>query len=93
MDRLIRDANPFRTVGFPDADELLVKQQGVELLRRRLNESGMTQAELAQKAGLEPSHVSEMLSGRLARFGIERINRALAVFHAEIKVSYDLIGD
>jgi len=51
----------------------------------------MSQTELARKAGCERSHISEMLSGRLERFSLDRINRVLAVFEASIQVNYQLI--
>jgi predicted XRE-type DNA-binding protein len=53
----------------------------------------MSQTELARKADCERSHISEMLSGRLERFSLDRINRVLAVFGASIQVSYQLISE
>ena len=65
-----------------------VKSAAVEFLRTKLDDTGMSQTELAKLAGLERSHISEMLAGRLARFSLGRINRALAVFNAEIETRY-----
>ena len=65
-----------------------VKSAAVEFLRAKLDDSGMSQTELAKLAGLERSHISEMLAGRLTRFSLNRINRALAVFNAETETSY-----
>ena len=65
-----------------------VKSAAVEFLRAKLDDAGMSQTELAKLARLERSHISEMLAGRLARFSLSRINRALAVFNAEIETSY-----
>ncbi|MFM7346729.1 MAG: helix-turn-helix domain-containing protein [Tagaea sp.] len=87
---ILRDRNPFAAAGLAEADALAVKQRAVEFLRGQLDKSGMTQAELARRAGLAPSHVSEMLSGRLARFGMDRINATLAVFDGKIETSYAL---
>jgi hypothetical protein len=67
------------------ADVVSVKSAAVELLRAKLDDTGMSQWKLA---GLERSHISEMLVGRLARFSLNRINRALVVFNAEIETSY-----
>ena len=64
------------------------KLAAVEFLRAKLNETGMSQAELAKRAGLARSHVSEMLAGRLARFSVERVNRAILVFNAQIEATY-----
>jgi predicted XRE-type DNA-binding protein len=73
-------------------DMATVKAAAVAFLRDRLSETGMSQTELARKADCERSHISEMLSGRLERFGLDRINRVLAVFEASIQVSYQLIS-
>jgi transcriptional regulator with XRE-family HTH domain len=70
------------------ADVVAVKSAAVEFLRAKLDDAGMSQTELAKLAGLERSHISEILAGRLARFSLSRINRALAVFNAEIETSY-----
>jgi predicted XRE-type DNA-binding protein len=70
------------------ADVVAVKSAAAEYLRAKLDDTGMSQTELAKLAGLERSHISEMLAGRLARFSLGRINRALAVFNAEIQTSY-----
>ena len=83
--------NLFDAAGFPDADDLQIKQEAVEQLRLRITEAGLSQADLARQAGLEPSHVSEILAGRLTRFSIERLNRALAVFGLSIEVRYRLV--
>ena len=69
-------------------DAGMVKSAAIDFLRGKLIESGMTQTELAQRSGLARSHVSEMLAGRLARFSVDRVNRALAVFEARIEASY-----
>ncbi len=87
---MIKDTNLFEAVGFPDPDILQIKQEAVKFLRSRLLETGMSQAELARRAELEPSHVSEMLASRLTRFGIDRLNRALGVFGSSIVTSYSL---
>ena len=70
------------------ANVVAVKSAAVEFLRAKLDDTGMSQTELAKLAGLERSHISEMLAGRLARFSLSRINRALAVFNAEIETSH-----
>jgi transcriptional regulator with XRE-family HTH domain len=74
-------------------DMATVKAAAISFLKERMSETGMTQTELARKADCERSHLSEMLSGRLERFSLDRINRVLAVFGASIQVSYQLVSD
>lgn len=75
-------------MGVITSDLVVVKSAAVQFLRDRLDDSGMSQTELAKLAKLERSHISEMLAGRLERFSLSRVNRALAVFNAEIETSY-----
>lgn len=75
-------------MGVVTADLVVVKSAAVQFLRDRLDDSGMSQTELAKLAKLERSHISEMLAGRLERFSLSRVNQALAVFNAEIETSY-----
>jgi transcriptional regulator with XRE-family HTH domain len=69
------------------------KAAAISFLRQRLSASGMSHTQLAKKAECERSHISEMLSGRVERFSLARINRVLAVFGASIRVSYRLVSD
>ena len=75
-------------MGVVTADLVAVKSAAIQFLRDRLDDSGMSQTELAKLAKLERSHISEMLAGRLERFSLSRVNQALAVFNAEIETSY-----
>lgn len=75
-------------MGLVTADLAAVKSAAVQFLRVRLDDSGMSQTELAKLAGLERSHISEMLAGRFERFSVKRVNQVLAVFNAEIETSY-----
>ena len=74
--------------GMTTGNAATVKSAAIDFIRGRLAETGMSQTELAKRAGLERSHVSEMLAGRLARFSVDRVNRALAVFNARIEAHY-----
>jgi predicted XRE-type DNA-binding protein len=78
---------------FDSADLEAAKAAAISFLRQRVSESGMSHTQLAKKADCERSHISEMLSGRLERFSLARINRVLAVFGASIQVSYRLVSD
>lgn len=75
-------------MGVVTADLVVVKSAAVQFLRDRLDDSGMTQTELAKLAKLERSHISEMLAGRIKRFSLSRMNQVLAVFNAEIETTY-----
>jgi len=74
--------NPFEPLD--DAGELLVKHEAVELIESEMRRRGLTQTDLARRAGLKQPHISDMLRRRLDRFGVDRLNRVLAVFGARI---------
>ena len=70
------------------SDAAAAKSAALAFLRAKVIETGMSQSELAKRAGLARPHVSEILAGRLARFGVDRLNRALAVFGDKIETTY-----
>lgn len=90
MDLIRRSGNPGRNAGLPNPDLLAVKQEAVDLLRAKMHEAGMSEAELARQSGLQRPQVSEMMVGNPNRLGIAPINQGLAVFGAEIKTEYRL---
>ncbi|MBP2306310.1 hypothetical protein GBZ48_13230 [Azospirillum melinis] len=90
MDLITRSGNPCRDAGSPNPELMAVKREAIELLRAKLHETGMSEAELARQACLELSQVSEMMVSNLNRLGIGRINQGLAVFGTEIKTEYRL---
>lgn len=81
-------ANPFCLLDGEDSDLLLIKHQAVEIIEEEMKACGLTQSALASLCGLHQPYVSEMLSRKLDRFGIERLNKVLAVFNRRITKHY-----
>lgn len=76
----------FHELGLPDADELVIKSGLVTeiVLRRQARHLNQTQA--AAALGVPRSEVSHMLHGRIGRFTIDRLVRALASFDSSVQV-------
>ena len=51
---------------------------------------GMSAAELARASGIPAPNISEILSLKLDRYSIDRLNKVLAVFGKRVAVSYRL---
>jgi predicted XRE-type DNA-binding protein len=56
--------NVYRDLGFPDADEMLVKAQLVTKIRDIIRERGLTQVEAAAILGLPQPKLSGILRGQ-----------------------------
>ncbi len=78
--------NPFADVGLPNAEELLAKTEAMMFIKVKLRELRIRQVDLAKLANMPESNVSEILSGRLTRYGIDRINRLLAIIDLDARL-------
>jgi len=67
----------FHALGLPDADDLVAKSDLVARLERIIRMRGLTQAQAATLLGMDQPKVPALLRGRLDRFTIERLVRAL----------------
>jgi len=57
-------ANVYRDLGFPDAEEMLVKAQLVSKIREIIQGKGLTQVEAARILGLSQPKLSGILRGQ-----------------------------
>lgn len=75
--------NVFADMGMPDAEERLAKAERSRTIRRAIHERGLTAARVEELLELEPGEVSDLLRGRLSRFGLERLERCLGALARE----------
>jgi predicted XRE-type DNA-binding protein len=78
--------NVFEDMGVPDADVHLAKAMMTRVIRRKIQERGLTQAQAAKILGVKQPDVSDLLRGRLRRFSMERLERFLNALDMEIRV-------
>lgn len=81
-------ANPF--AGLEGSELLLVKHRAAEIIESEMKARGLSQEALAKLCGMHQPHVSEILQRKLDRFGIDRLNRVLAVFGRRIATHYEI---
>jgi predicted XRE-type DNA-binding protein len=76
----------FHELGLHDADELVIKSQLMTEIVQRLQARGLTQTRAAAEMCMPRSEVSHLVNGRIARFTIDRLVRALATLDATVHV-------
>jgi len=77
----------FHALGLPDADDLVVKADLVARIEAIVRERGLTQVRAAALLGMDQPKVSALLRGRLDRFSIERLDRALRDLGQDVQLT------
>jgi predicted XRE-type DNA-binding protein len=65
--------NVFADLGFPDADERLLKAKLATKIAQLIEQKGWTQTQTAERVGLDQPKVSHLLRGRLSGFSADRL--------------------
>ena len=78
--------NVFADMGAADAEELLAKAELSRIIRRIIAERDLKQAEVAALLGVTQPDVSDLVRGRLRRFGMERLQRFLTLLGMDVAV-------
>jgi predicted XRE-type DNA-binding protein len=77
----------FHALKLPDADDLVKKADLVARIETIIGERGLTQVRAAALLGMDQPKVSAMLRGRLDRFSIERLVRALQDLGQDVQLT------
>lgn len=87
-DTAIHDStgNIFEDMGMRDAEERLAKAELVRVIRKTIEERGLTQSEAARILGTAQPDVSDLMRGKLSRFSMERLERFLNALDMEIRI-------
>ena len=78
--------NVFADIGLPDADERLVKAALAHQLASIARGRHLTQVEAAHILGTSQPKVSDLFSGRLGGFSVERLIRFLNAFDRDVQI-------
>lgn len=78
--------NVFADLGLPDAKELLLKSEIVAELARLLKSRKLSQAKAAALVGVAQPDLSNLLSGKLRGFSVERLLRMIAALGRDIEI-------
>lgn len=69
----ISSGNVFRDLGFADAEERLLKANLAIKIAQLIDKKGWTQAQTAERIGLDQPKVSRLLRGQLSGFSADRL--------------------
>lgn len=78
--------NVFADLGLPDPEERLAKAELVRGIRKIVVARGLTQREAGRLFGIAQPDVSDLLSGKLARFSRERLERFLVALDMDVQI-------
>lgn len=78
--------NPF--AGEPDAEEKYLKMQLSIAIKREIKAHGLKQREVAARAGLSQSDVSQIIRGKLKGFSEARLIEVLAALGNDVEIRY-----
>ena len=78
--------NIFQDIGFPNADEMLMKAELVRQISEIIDQRELTQVEAAKLLGIDQPKVSALIRGKLSGFSIERLLRFLNLLGCDIEI-------
>ncbi len=79
-------ANIFADLGFPDADERLLKAQIVAEIYRITSARKLAQAQTGKLLGISQPEVSRMFRGHFAEYSVERLMNFLTAFSRDVEI-------
>jgi predicted XRE-type DNA-binding protein len=82
----IGSRNVFKDLGFPNAEEHLVKAQLVYKIDTIMKERGLKQGETADLLAVKQPDVSKMLRGEFRQFSVERLLRFLVALDQDVEI-------
>jgi len=86
--RVVRGSgNVFADLGFPDAEDHLVKAELVSELKHIVDREGWTQAHAAKVMGMAQPDMSRLLRGQFSNYSIDRIMRFLRAAGCEVDIT------
>lgn len=95
MEIFVGSGNVFLDSGFPpeEAEELLVRSDCMIRIYKIRRERGWTQQQLGEAIGMPQSEVSQLVNGRIERFSLERLLRALRRLGVSVRITLEASPD
>jgi predicted XRE-type DNA-binding protein len=85
--RVVRSSgNIFADLGLPDAEELLLKAQIASLISERIRRLKLNQAEAAARMSTTQPNVSNVVTGRLDRFSLEKLLSFIRALGQDVEI-------
>jgi predicted XRE-type DNA-binding protein len=79
--------NVFADLGFPNAEEELVKAKLTLAIHQLIKERGLTQAQAADLLGTTQPQISALMRCRAGNFSVERLMRFLNALGQDIEIT------
>jgi predicted XRE-type DNA-binding protein len=86
-DHTVSSGNVFADLGLPGSDELMAKAALVHEIASIVGIRHLTQSEAARILGTTQPKVSDLLTGKLAGFSMERILRFLNALDRDVRIT------
>lgn len=80
------DANLFRALELPNAEERHTKTQLALRFAEVLDESGLSPTDVSKRTGLSPADVADVVRGRTGGFTIDRMLKALTALNQNVEI-------
>ena len=83
----VSSGNVFADLGFPNAEQELMKAQLTLQIYRIIKHRGITQAEAAKTLGIKQPHVSLLMRNRAGTFSVGRLMEFLTALGQDVEVT------
>lgn len=83
----VTEGNVFAALGRKNSDELLARAELLDKVSTLIENSGLSQSEVAIKLGITQPKVSMLVNGRISEFGTDTLLHYLFILGCEVKIS------
>ena len=78
--------NVFADLGLRNADELMVKARVALLIKKLIEDRGLSQTAAAEKMGMAQADISRIIRGQLGGYSLERLLQGVRAFGSKIEI-------
>ena len=82
----VTKGNIFAVLGRKNPDEMLARAELLEKVCTLIENSELSQAEVAKKLGITQPKVSMLVNGRISEFGTDTLLHYLSILGCEVKI-------
>jgi predicted XRE-type DNA-binding protein len=79
--------NVFADLGFPNADEMLVKAELTKQINDIILERKLTESEIAEILEIESKQIPDLIRGRLLGFSLETLLKFLNILGQDVEIT------
>lgn len=82
----VTEGDVFAALGRKNSDELLARAELLDKVSTLIENSGLSQSEVAKNLGITQPKVSMLVNGHLSEFGTDTLLHYLSILGCEIKI-------